>query len=98
MAWTPATFKARWRDFVPTDDDVVQAALDEAARSVDDRYFGDKTDDAVGLLAAHKLASSPFGQSARLANDDGTTTYGKQFEEMSRAACGGAHAIGAWLP
>lgn len=98
MAWTPTTFKARWPEFAPTSDAKVQAELDQAARNVDPAYFGEKTDDAVGLLAAHLLAISPHGASARLESDKAQSTYGTQYEEMARNACGGAHAIGAWLP
>ena len=56
MSWTAATFKARWSEFAPTDDAVVQAALDEATRQINAAAFGARADDAIGLLAAHKLA------------------------------------------
>jgi hypothetical protein len=98
VAWTPTTFKARWSEFAPIDDALVQSALDEAAREVDERYFGARTDDAVGLRAAHRVAISPMGQQARLESDKGATTYGALYDEMARSVGGGAHAIGAWLP
>jgi hypothetical protein len=98
VAWTPTTFKARWPEFARTADAQVQAALDAADRRVDERYFGARTDDAIGLLAAHELMISPQGAAARLATDEADTPYRRLYDELARAAGAGAHAIGAWLP
>lgn len=101
MAWTPTTFRARWTEFAPTADAVVQAALNEAARRTDARVFGDRTDDAVGLLAAHNLSISPQGMPARLESKDGETTYMVALKLLRRERAGGAWAIGqgptGWL-
>lgn len=96
MSWTAATFKARWSEFAPTDDAVVQAALDEATRQINAAAFGARADDAIGLLAAHKLAVSPQGMSARLESDQGRTVYLAEYERLMRSAGGGPWAIGAW--
>ena len=93
MALDVATFKARRPEFNPTPIDVVQVALDEAARECDPRLFGDRIDDAVGLLTAHKLSASPFGQQARLESDDTKTTYWVEYERIAQQAGGGPWAI-----
>lgn len=94
MAVTPANFKARFTEFIPAADALVQAALDAAARECDPRVYGDRTDDAVGWLAAHNLAVSPQGRSARLESDKATTTYFERFAQIRRQKAGGAWAIG----
>jgi hypothetical protein len=75
-------------------DALVQCALDESARRTDPRVFGARADDAVGLLAAHLLAVSPFGQQARLKSDAGNTTYNREWERLAAACAGGPWATG----
>jgi hypothetical protein len=94
VAWTPADFKARWTEFAFLDDDLVQAALDEAVRECDARVYRDRYDDAVGLLACHNLAISPAGQQARLESDKGTTTYWGRFAEIRKQKAGGPRLAG----
>ena len=92
--WTPTTFKIRWAEFAPTPDAVVQAALDEATRRTDERVFGDRYDDAIGLRAAHNLSLSPFGQQARLESDKGTDTYQAERDTLIQERAGGGWAAG----
>lgn len=96
MAWTAATFKAARVEFAEIADAAVTAALSDATSELDSRLFGSTFDQAVGLLAAHKLSISPFGQQARLEAKagDGTTTYLAEFNRLARKKCGGALAIG----
>lgn len=100
MAVTVASLRARWEEFAPTHDAVVQGAIDEATEECDERVFGGKFDHAVGLLAAHKLAISPQGQplrlEAKLVQDSphGTTTYGCEFDALARQCAGGFWAVG----
>lgn len=103
MAVTVASLRLRAAEFAPTDTDVVQAAIDDAVTEVDDRVFGEKTDQAVSLLAAHKLSISPFGTQARLdpkAQGDGlhgTTTYGVEYDALVRQCGGGFWVTGVAL-
>lgn len=94
MAWTPTTFRARWTEFAPTADAVVQAALDEATRRTDARLFGNRTDDAIGLRAAHNLSLSPGGQQARLESEKGTTTYMTELRTLMQERAGGPWTVG----
>lgn len=94
MTWTASTFKARWEEFSPQTDALVLAALAEATAELDERVFDASFDHAVGLLAAHKLAVSPFGQMARLVAEDGSTTYEKELAKLSRKKAGGVWAVG----
>lgn len=95
MTWDAASFKARWTEFAPTADARVTSAIAEATAECDARVFGDSYEHAVGLLAAHKLAVSPFGQQARQESKDGaTTTYHTEWEELARKRGGGFYTIG----
>jgi len=104
---TAATLKARWTEFAPTSDTIVDAAIAEAARSCDVAVYGASFDDAVTLLACHLLAVSPQGAPSRLEGGDapspssatsdlGRTTYGASLLRLMRARGGGAWCIGAW--
>jgi hypothetical protein len=91
VAWTAATLKARFAEFGPTPDAVVTACLVAAANQVDPRLFGDDTDEAVGWLAAHKLASSPHGVQARLEKTSPETVYLAEWRRIARTRAGGPH-------
>jgi len=103
MSWTATTFRARWEEFTNSPDALVVSALAEAAEECDERVFGGKFDHAVGLLAAHKLSISPFGQQARLdpkaAKDSphGTTLYGQEHDALA-AQCGGGFWVTGVMP
>ncbi|TAK30993.1 MAG: DUF4054 domain-containing protein [Myxococcaceae bacterium] len=98
MAVTVASLRTTRPEFTETPTAVLQAAIDDAVNEVDDRVFGEKTDQAVSLLAAHKASISPFGQQARLAPKEqgkgthGATTYGLEYDNLV-AQCGG----GFWV-
>ena len=94
MAWTATTFKARWPEFKPTLDSLVDAVLAESVTELDARVFGATFDTAVGLLAAHKLTSGPSGQTSRLASDMGDSTYRQQLQRLKRQRAGGAWSAG----
>lgn len=103
MTVSLASLRAQRPEFAPTADGVVQAAIDDAVTEVDPRVFGEKTDQAVSLLAAHKLAISPFGTQSRLdpkAQGDGphgTTTYGVEYDALVRQCGGGFWVTGVDL-
>lgn len=103
MAVSLAQLRAQRPEFAPTDDAVLQAAIDDADTEVDARVFGEKADQAVSLLAAHKAAISPFGTQARLdpkAQGDGphgSTTYGVEYDALVRQCGGGFWVTGVDL-
>ncbi len=76
---TLAQFKVRFPEFRTADDSLVSAVLAESGNELNSEELGDAYNAAHGLLAAHKLAISPFGQSARMVNDEGETTYNREF-------------------
>ena len=99
MGWTAASFKARWEEFAPKSDALVQAVIAEAVDELDARLFGSRFDTAVGLLAAHKLSISPRGQTGR--KEKGTaddplaqTTYGLQLMQLMQGVAGGPWVVG----
>lgn len=77
-------FLVRYGEFSTAGSDLIEAALTDAATELDTSIYRDKYDVAHGLLAAHKLAISPYGRSARLVNEDGTTTYEKELTRIRR--------------
>ena len=81
-----AAFRSRFPEFEEGSNGIVQASLDAAATELNATEIGTAYDEAHGLLAAHKLAISPFGRAARMLNDDGKSTYEVEFSNvMSRA-------------
>jgi len=94
VALTLVSFREEYPEFVPTPDAVVEAKLAAAANGCDERVFGARYDEAVGLLAAHKLSLSPFGSQARLEKDSTKTTYSEQWTELARQCAGGAWFVG----
>lgn len=85
---TLASFRARFPEFDPTPDTLVQAALDAAADEIDATVWGAKAGEGHGLLAAHKLALSPFGQDMRLGAfgaNRASSVYGEQHEKLARS-------------
>jgi hypothetical protein len=77
-----AAFRARFPEFESAGDTFAQAVLDEAATELDATEIGDAYDAAHGLLAAHKMAISPFGVAARMLNDEGKSTYEGEFSAV----------------
>lgn len=78
-------FRAWHPEFRSAADSLVQCHLDEATLEVAADVFGAFTDKAIRLKAAHSIAMTPFGRSARLAADDGTTTYLTEYKTLSGA-------------
>jgi len=90
-----AGFRTYSAEFINVPDAIVQGELDAAFLEIDQGVWGDmaaqpvsstaaytKADQGHRYLAAHKLASSPFGQQARLVAKDGTTTYLKNYQRL----------------
>ena len=91
---TLTTFRGRFPEFKACPDVQVQDAIDQATVETGS-VFGKNQDKALGLMAAHTLAMSPFGQQARLSAADGNTTYMKQWRRLrTLATCGVARVAG----
>lgn len=90
---TLAAFIVQFPEFANTTSALVQAHLDAAALEVPSRIWGTKTDQGIYYLTAHKLASSPFGNDARLAavgtRGDATTIYLPEFRRLQRQVSSG---------
>lgn len=98
-----ATFFARYPEFVAkgfgSNAALVSAILAEAAVQLSAPVWGPLYDAGHGLLTAHLLAISPFGQQARMAAKDGVTTYWRRYQQLvETVACGGAVAGGGPFP
>ena len=89
MALTATGFKTAFAEFSSAPTTVVQRALDESYRELSPDVFGERLDDAVGYLAAHKISTAPFGTQARMVTDDKTTTYMIEFDRIADQCAGG---------
>lgn len=76
------TFVIQFPEFRGADVSLIQAQLDAAALELDTVRWGTLFDQAQGYLAAHKLALSPYGQNAKMAAKDGSTTYMVHFKDL----------------
>jgi hypothetical protein len=88
-----STWRAQFPEFKLVADTQCQAFLNAAALEIDPDIWGDLTDQGVGYLAAHKLTMSPFGQGARLAAKDGTTTYFTHYDGLRSAVTCAAYRV-----
>jgi hypothetical protein len=83
---TLAAFVVRRPEFGATSTTLVQANLDEAARSIDATVWGDLAEDGHMYLAAQGLAITPEGMQAGLGKltDSGKliTVYDKRLEDL----------------
>jgi len=86
---TPLAFLARFPEFTKAGTDRIQAALDDAAAQTDATVFGNLTDRAQSLLAAHFLSVSPSGREARPKDVESETVYLTQRRELELTHCGG---------
>ncbi len=77
-------FRAWHLEFRAASDDLIELHLEQATLEVASDVFGTFTEKAIRLKAAHSLAMTPFGRSARLVADDGTTVYSTELKAISR--------------
>lgn len=88
MAIDEAAFRVLHPEFVsiPTPSDLIDGFLADALTELDNTgLFDDDAslkDQAQHNLAAHLLATSPFGKSVRMVSDKGRTTYLDTYERL----------------
>lgn len=86
---TATTFRASFPEFTSAQTAYIEAKLAEAARQIDQTLWGDKAIDGHGYLSAHLMALSPFGNTAKLVNADGSTTYDGHYQRLLRIVTSG---------
>lgn len=85
MALTRSAFRTLYSEFDRVEDATVDAKLAEAEDRLSEDYFGDRFDNAHGLMTAHLIAISPAGRQARLdpkKAEGNTTTYQRELGEL----------------
>lgn len=89
-----SAFITKFPEFARAGTALVQAHLDAAALEIDTEIFATLADEAIYYLAAHRLALSPYGQTAKLvAEGKRTTTYQTHFRELQEKCCRGAWTL-----
>lgn len=78
------TFKVRFPEFGRLPDAVIQDAINRGTARTNATVMGNQTDEAIGYMAAHLLALSPFGQQARLSEPGKMTTYYQHWLDIAR--------------
>ena len=80
---TLATFLVSFPEFTSIDSAYVHAKLDEAELQIDPDVWGTLETAGHGYLAAHLLALSPFGNTAKLdVSKSVTTTYERHYRRL----------------
>jgi hypothetical protein len=96
MAMTVATFIVKYPEFALQPTAYLQTFIDDATLAVSSDTFGVLTDQATGLLAAHRLCQTPWGQAAKLVavlksmDPMGNTVYGVAYMELLSSVSLGA--------
>lgn len=88
-----AAFRTRYPEFETAGDSFLQAVLDEAETELNSAEIGDAFNAAHGLLAAHKVAISPYGVAARMLNEEGKSTYENEFSAVMGRAIPGIFSV-----
>lgn len=90
MAVSRSRFVQQFPEFANTDAALVQTMLDAAELEIDRTVWNEKGDQGQMYLAAHKLALSPFGNSAQLVAEGSTvTTYLDHYDRLVRQVSSG---------
>ena len=89
MAVTRASFIVMFPEFTNSNTALVEAHLASAALEVDTEVWGDKADTGIMYLAAHRLALSPYGNSAEMVSKGGVTSYQVHYEKLQRQVSSG---------
>lgn len=77
-----AEFRNYFTEFRSIPDATIEFFLESAQQSVRPSVFVKYTSMASGLMAAHLLATSPFGRPLKLMNADGSTDYLVAFNQI----------------
>lgn len=83
MAVTAETFMRARQEFVPAGEALVAETLAEAATRLSSESWGNSYDNALSLMTAHLLWSSPFGAGMRL-DGGGEATTSRYLQELER--------------
>lgn len=83
---TPAELRAISPEFSKAPEAAIAEAIATAQAECHPSVFGAQLETAVRLYACHILATSPYGQQARLVSKTGSSTYLTQWEDLLRGA------------
>lgn len=88
-------FRGRFPEFDLVPEGMITAAIEDAMAETDASvWLPGHYESGVRYLAAHKLALSPYGMTAKLATKDGDTTYLQHRKALESGNCIGFRVTG----
>lgn len=86
---TLTEFKTQFPEFRSVPDPMLTAHLNAAALECSEEVWGTLLDQGIAYLAAHKMALSPYGNTAKLSNASGGSTYFTHYADLVRKVAQG---------
>ena len=86
---TLTEFKIQFPEFKSVPDPMLNAHIAAASLECSPEVWGTLLDQGIAYLAAHKLALSPYGNSAKLSNASGGSTYFTHYSDLVRKVAQG---------
>ncbi len=86
---TLTEFKIQFPEFRSVPDPLLTATLAASALEHSAEVWGTLLDQGIAYLAAHKLALSPYGNTAKLAGANGSSTYYSHWGDLVRKVAQG---------
>lgn len=93
MAASALDLQLVFPEFANTNAALVESRIAQAEARIDAAVWGARAADGVLYLAAHLLATSPYGQQARLSSKDGSSTYLVEYVRLQREVAAGFRVI-----
>ena len=93
MGVTVDSFLAQFPELESAGEALITAKLNEAIQTVGANVWGTLTDIGVAYTCADLIASSPYGNNARLVDKEGHSVYGTRLERYKRTVTAGFRVI-----
>lgn len=90
-----AAFLVRFPEFGDdaAPEDLIDARLADAAARTPASVWGELQAEGHGYLTAHLIATSPWGQQARMSSDAGDSTYGIERRRLEKIVSAGGQVL-----
>ena len=93
MTVSVASFLASFPEMEAAGEALISAKLEEATLMVGAEVWGRLLHTGIYLTCADLLASSPYGNNARLVDKAGNSVYGERLQRLKRTVASGFRVI-----